>query len=377
MSPVRNSEENSESPGEPILLKEVEMSSEVKRENWFFLMLTLAVLLLSFLLIRPLVNALLTAIVLAYLFYPVYSWLKKRVRNESAAALIITLVLVLLMTVPILFLLKALTGELFQVYFGAKKILLNIESLCTEEGLVCSLIKFYKTFSLDPQLRLPLENLFSKATVYLIDKVSNFLLTLPARIVELFIILFSTYYLLKNGKQLIIKLESFVPLKTEYKDHLFSRIESSVKGVVYGNVLIASVQAILALAGFYVLGVPQPIILGALTFFAALLPLAGAAVVWLPASAVMTINSIAQQNNALLFKGVALFAYGAFVVSTIDNIIKPKIIGKRAGIHPLLVLLGVFGGLKLFGLPGFIIGPALLAVLVTLADIYSKEQMLK
>lgn len=348
----------------------------MKTENKFFLMLFLAVILLSFITVRPFARAILTAIVLAYIFYPVYSWLRKRVKNESVAAFIVTIVLILLVTIPTVFLLKELTGELFQVYFGLKKVVSGIESQeCTAATMPCSMINLYKKFSSDPQLRLPLTNMFSRITVYMIDSISNSLLTLPGRMVELLIIIFSTYYFLKDGKNALLKMENIIPLKKEYKEHLFSRVEVSTRGVIYGNMLVAVLQGALAMAGFYFLGAPQPILFGVLTVFAAVVPMAGAAVIWLPVSLTMVMGSLVQQSNLLLFRGVALFVYGAFLVSSIDNVIKPKVIGEKAKIHPMLVLIGVLGGIKLFGFAGFIIGPTVLTILAAFLDLYTKEKV--
>ena len=111
--------------------------------------------------------------------------------------------------------------------------------------------------------------------------------------------------------------------------------------------------------------------------FAALIPFVGTPIIWLPAALYRFSNGLASGNNWKITSGIILFLYGALIISTIDNFLKPKIIGDKAEVHPILVLLGVLGGLKLFGIIGIIIGPVILAVFKMVVEIYEEERGLK
>ena len=106
----------------------------------------------------------------------------------------------------------------------------------------------------------------------------------------------------------------------------------------------------------------------------ALIPVLGTGFIWVPAALIIFFDGLAQNSNFLIFKGAGLFLYGLLIVSSIDNILRPKLIGERAGIHPLIILLGVFGGLLLFGPLGVIIGPLVISITTVIAEIYLSKK---
>jgi len=108
--------------------------------------------------------------------------------------------------------------------------------------------------------------------------------------------------------------------------------------------------------------------------FAALIPYIGSSIIWFPAALMLIFNGYTNAESILVVKGILLMLYGIFVVGTIDNILKPKIIGDKSGLHPVLVMLGVVGGLKFLGFIGVIIGPMIIAMLVTFIKIYEEEK---
>jgi predicted PurR-regulated permease PerM len=108
--------------------------------------------------------------------------------------------------------------------------------------------------------------------------------------------------------------------------------------------------------------------------FAALIPFIGTPIIWMPAALYKIFNGLTANNNSAITQGVLLMLYGVLIVSTIDNLLKPKIIGNKAKVHPIFVLLGVLGGLKLFGVIGLVIGPVILAVGTIIVRIYEEER---
>jgi predicted PurR-regulated permease PerM len=142
----------------------------------------------------------------------------------------------------------------------------------------------------------------------------------------------------------------------------------------YGNITIAIMQGILGAIGFMIFGVPSPILWGFVMVLFALIPYFGTAVVWLPAALNLIFSGYLQNNSSLTTRGIFLIVYGVLVISSIDNILKPKLIGAKANVHPILVLIGVLGGLSLFGFVGLFLGPMMLALLMTFIDIYEEEK---
>jgi len=132
-------------------------------------------------------------------------------------------------------------------------------------------------------------------------------------------------------------------------------------------------QGVIGAIGFIIFGVGSPIFWGMMMAIFALIPFLGTAIIWVPASLILLIKGFLSNNGWMIGKGIGLFLYGLLIVSTLDNIIKPKLIGHKGKIHPAVVLLGILGGLNLFGFIGIFIGPIILAVFIALSKVYSDE----
>ena len=191
---------------------------------------------------------------------------------------------------------------------------------------------------------------------------------------DMFIVLFVMFFLFRDGKIFIDKIERIMPLKDEYRKHVFKKLNDMAYAVIYGSIIIAIIQGTLGGLGFLAFGLPSPILWGIVMMFASLIPYVGSSIIWFPASLILIFNGYLNSETNLIIKGIFFILYGIFVVGTIDNILKPKLIGDKAGIHPVLVMLGVVGGLSFFGFIGVIIGPIILAMLVTFIEIYEEEQ---
>jgi predicted PurR-regulated permease PerM len=129
----------------------------------------------------------------------------------------------------------------------------------------------------------------------------------------------------------------------------------------------------LATIGFYIFGVPLPIFFGVLTALCALIPVVGTAVIWVPASLYMVLIGYFTQNYIILSKGVWLFLYGVLVISTIDNILRIKIMQSKADVHPIITIAGVVGGVNLFGVMGLFLGPILLPLIITYFETFRER----
>jgi predicted PurR-regulated permease PerM len=163
-------------------------------------------------------------------------------------------------------------------------------------------------------------------------------------------------------------------MKLHHQKQVMQQLDEVSFAIIYGSLLIALIQGGIGAIGFYFFGISSPLTWGIIMSIFALIPFIGTAIVWLPMSLILVVQGITTSSSSTMLKGVGLLLYGALIISTIDNILKPHIIGKRAKIHPVLVLLGVLGGLAFFGFIGFIVGPLILAVVATVIEIYEKER---
>ena len=198
--------------------------------------------------------------------------------------------------------------------------------------------------------------------------------SIPIFILHLFILLFVMFFLFRDGKVFVDKIERLLPLKVRYRQHIFKKLSDMTYAVVYGSIIIAMIQGALGGIGFFIFGLSSPLLWGIVMVFAALIPYIGSTIIWFPAALMLIFNGYINLETTLMIKGILLMIYGIFVIGTVDNILKPKIIGDKAGLHPILVMLGVVGGLSLFGFIGVIVGPIILAMLVAFVDIYEEEK---
>lgn len=300
-------------------------------------------------------KTILAGLILSYVFYPVYRWVFTRTRMKTTSALLVTLFIFLMLILPTIFLGLRLWKE-------APEASVKINQYVNSLGDV------------DPKLEAVITNTIGKGVDNFFNQVPKWALAFPAISLHLFIVFFLMYYLFKDGEGLIDNIKRSLPLKKQRQDALIAQFGQVTYAVIYGTVVIAIIQGILAGIGFYLFGIPSPVIWGLVTFVASLIPLLGPFVVWLPASALLMLTGYYSGDNIVLLRGVGLFLYGLLLVSGIDNIIKPKIIGRKANIHPALVFLGIIGGVNFFGIVGIIVGPVIMAMFKTALETYIQEK---
>jgi predicted PurR-regulated permease PerM len=181
------------------------------------------------------------------------------------------------------------------------------------------------------------------------------------------------FFLWRDWDRLIKKLHQLIHLRKHHEAHIMSKMNDMTYAIVYGNFIVALIQGAVGALGFMIFGVPSPLVWGLVMAFFSLIHIIGTPVVWVPASLLLILDGISSASNNEIIRGVGLFLYGLIIISTIDNILKPKIIGGRGNIHPVLVLIGVLGGIGLFGLIGIIIGPLILGLFNVFIDIFEEE----
>ncbi len=316
-------------------------SIESNLRKYIFWGIILLLIIASYFIVKPYLIALITSFILAFLVKPFHTLLSKKL-NKHLSAIITVLLIVAIVILPLA---TITTGVIQQAYSS-----LNDESLkASLENL--SDKSFFESINLD------IDNLRSKITTALIDLITSSISYIPSLALSLIIIVVSTYYILINWKNLSLRLEEFVPFTNKTK--VVKDIAESTKGIVYGTILIAIIEAIVSSIGFALLGVPNSLFMAALIFFFGFIPGIGPAFVWVPIAIYYTIMKYYPQAIGVIILGVIISVL-------IDNILKTKILGEKSNIHPLIMLVGILGGISLFGIFGFIIGPLILIYTIKL-----------
>jgi predicted PurR-regulated permease PerM len=354
------------------------MKNQDNTTKYFFVAFFLAIIYIVFLIIRPFLGALLTAAVLAYLFHPVYEFLLVKTKGKNLSAFIVSVIVIFLITVPSAFIINEAAQESEYLYIRGKQKLITGDILgagCNgDDGAICRYSKYFSELMTEPKVRFHLEDAMKEMSLFFSQKASGLIFAIPTIILQVFITFFAMFYLLRDGKYFVNLIVCILPIKQSHKKKIISSLSEMTFAVIYGTILVAFVQGVAAGIGFWIFGLPSVLMLSMIIMITALLPFLGTAIVWIPVSISMILGGLSTGNNFLVWNGLGLMIYCAIIVSSIDNVVRPFIIGKKSGMHPLLVLVGALGGMYVFGFIGFIVGPIMLELFVVILSIYKSEK---
>lgn len=324
--------------------------------KYFFIGSFILIIIFSIFLVKSFLTSIFGAILLAYIFYPVYVKMQRAIRNKTLCSLILTIIVVLILTVPVLFAANAIVNESVGLFY-------KINDLSA--GDINHYIQGY--FSEEINIGAYVKDVLDKFSVYIMQESEKFILDIPNILISLFVILFVMFYLFKEGKKLVNLIGYEIPLSENYKKIILNKFNSLISATIYGSIVTSIIVGALGALGFYIFGLDSPVLWGIVMTILSMLPVVGTGLIWLPVG----IYLLFTQN---IWIGVGFLIYNFVIVSGIDNLARPKIIGDRSKVHPVFVVLGVIGGLKVFGLVGVIIGPLLLAILALFFELYISEQ---
>jgi predicted PurR-regulated permease PerM len=320
----------------------------------FFFVLLLVILYLVFLVLSPFLVAVAWAAILAIVVFPAYVYLLRLLRGKKTlAALIVTVLITLLIVFPAMRISVFLSQEAVEL---AKTVRTYVDENQFEtwrgKPWVEELVRYWETVSselafFEIDLRNSVVQGVQIASGFMVSQVKDVAQNIFLFAVNFIIALFTFFFLLRDGRDLSVKLRSLLPMDQEHQEHLFQNIVNSLFAVIHGALITAMVQGLLAGIAYWFLGIPFAILLGVATAFMALLPIGGSSIV--------------------------LLVWGAGIVGAIDNVLKPLLIGNRLRLPVIFLFFSILGGLRLFGVIGLILGPVLFALLVALLDLYMKE----
>ncbi len=335
----------------------------------YLLLLLLLTAILFFNLIKIFLVTILLAAVFTALFYPLYEKFLRVFRNSrGASAILCCLVLLLGLMVPVYIIADLVSGEAIDLYKTAEPKISEIINK-GDEGFLGK-IKNYpilEQFNLDTiDWQSSLQDI-AKEMANIIGKVINktFKGTLHV-LTDLFITLFIMFYFFRDGDKLINRIKYLSPLDDRHEEVLMQRFVSVSRATVQGTLLIGLVQGTLGGLTLWIFGVASPILWGAVMVILSIIPLVGGWLVLYPAAIIQLILGNTWQ-------GIAIMIVAAVVISNVDTLLRPRLVGRDAGMHDLLIFFSTIGGISLFGIMGFIIGPVIAVFFLTILDIYSIE----
>lgn len=327
----------------------------------FFSVFFALILFLLFLLFKPFLAAIAWAVILATLSYPVYHKLHKLFakKTETLPAILMTLLILFILILPALFFATTLATETLSAYK-------YIEENYLAQGVQGKewfekLSQFLSQYNVD--LKSVLSNNVKTVAGAVVSQTGDVFRGFVKNLVKFFLTIFTLFFIFKHGDKALHELKWIVPLSNLQKQQIFKRFREVLYAIMYGILLTAIVQGTLGGIGFYIAGLPSPVLFGAVMTLCALLPVGGTSLVWLPAAIILFF----QDHPG---KAIFLIAWGFLIVGLVDNIIKPIFISGRSKLNFILVFFGILGGLNLFGLVGVFAGPLIIAIFLALLEIF-------
>lgn len=321
--------------------------------------------------LSPFLQPLFWSAVVAYAFYPLHERIRRGVANEHLAAGLSTLVIILLLVPVVAVLAIKLTSESVRLY---RWILRAFEQgqveQWTEQFLslpavvrVETLIKKYARMW---DARIWLREILSAAGQFAAAQAGAATKGLIQVVAHFILLLFFLFFFFRDGHRIARFLYEITPLEELNKRAVFDQINETLSAVLRGQIVTSIVQAILLAFTFLFLGLPLPFLFGLLAFLASLVPVIGASSVWVP-----WVVYLFFQGDVT--RAVILLLLGAFVISLVDNILKPWLIGEKTKLPYLLLFLGILGGMKMYGLIGVFLAPVVLSLFFVLVRIYRES----
>jgi predicted PurR-regulated permease PerM len=326
---------------------------------------SIGIVALAFWTLRSMIAPLVLAVIVAVLIYPLYQIIRRRLKqNENLSAFLMTVFILVLIILPIFFLGSVLIRELQNLYELINNALLEAE-VSGNSSIIENISRWGNQYGLDIKEVLKTYVLpgISQTTVILTAVASNAL----GLMFGFIMVIVSLFFMLRDGEKLIKFLQKISPLSEQNTKYFFNTCRNVIQGVLWANILTACAQGIIGGIGFAIFGLPSPIFWGVVMFGFSLIPFFGPAFVYVP-TAFLLFLSTRNLQSALLFLG-----FNVLFVSTVDNIIKPLVIGSKVKIHPLITFLSIIGGLRAWGILGIIYGPLVAALLLLVIDLHLKE----
>ena len=323
------------------------------------------------------ITILLGSVLLAYISFPLYKKIFKRIPNKSVSIILSLLIIVILILIPFAFLAFGIAQQGFYFYDSLSD---NIEkgalfgfSCTSADSKVCFYLNQGEKFSAEQLSKLGFDKQIQKFLPVLEEKITHFILSIPIMVAGIFITLVITFFILKDWENILKRMSDLLPIKSKTKKRLIDEFGNITHTVIYAQLFVALVQGLIAIIGFYVFGVPFPLILGIVTAFCALIPAIGTAIIWFPASLYLILMGYFSGNYWMMYKGIGLFFYGILIISTIDNFLLAKIVHSKAKVNQIIVIIGVIGGASMFGVVGIFIGPILLPLLIIYFETFKER----
>lgn len=337
--------------------------------NRFYVLTSVAILLglgyLTYRMLEPFFGAIIWAVVLSIIFYPVYIFILKYIKSKFFASAFTIVLIFIIIIGPFFYLslvffeeLRDVAGKLDKEAMDSIKDVLAAPQIA---GITKKLQSYFGIENVSPA-DIIVGNL-KKLGQVILNNLSAWIANFTKVILDFIFMTFGIFFLLKDGPDFIKKIKDYLPFADKHKDKLASQVKDMIVSTVYGGVVVAVVEGILGGIAFFALDLKSPVLGGATMAVMSFLPMLGTFSVWGPVSGYLIIHGS-------YMKGIGLLVFGTLMVSIVDTILAPLIVSGRTKMPTLLIFFSVIGGINFFGFIGFIMGPLVLALFISVFSIF-------
>ncbi|HCL57526.1 MAG TPA: hypothetical protein DHW82_11025 [Spirochaetia bacterium] len=338
----------------------------------FIFVFFLFVFYFAFRVFMPYMTVLIIAVILTGITYPVFRFFLKITKHKNTLAAVLTCVFVILaVLIPMLVLTLIIADQSKETYFllseklqsGALDEYFNLE----QSGFIQTFINQYSPFKDQTVINIKAEVIeFVKSfSSTLVNNTAKVLSNIGSFIASLFLMVFTMFFLYKDGTKFVKILTHLSPMPTSYENRIAEKFTSVSRSIFIGVFFTAILQGFLDGIAFAIVGI-SPWLWAIFLAFASIIPIVGTAVIWLPAGIVLI--AMGQTGSA-----VFLMIWCFLVSIGVENFIKPILIKGKSGLHPLLIFFSILGGIQFFGFVGILLGPIIISIFVLILEIYEEE----
>jgi len=320
-----------------------------------------ALFALAIVIIKPIAISILFGILFAYIFYPLYKWIKSKIKNETLSALIVCVGILIILGILLILLIGSLLSQVINFYS-------SLEKLDLIEIINQVFPNFLSSSELSRTIASSLNTFISDFLADALSNIGDIILDIPIILLQLFVVIFIFFYALRDGEKAIDYLKSLSPLQKETQEKFFKQFKDITYSVLIGEIAVGIIQGIISGIGYFVFGVPNTLLLTLLTIVVSILPLIGPWLIWVPVNIYLFTSGRTEA-------GIGLLIYGLLIISWLDTVIRSMIVSRRAEINSAIVIIGMLGGVFVFGILGFIIGPLVLGYVLLVIELYRKKTL--
>lgn len=346
------------------------MTEKINLSFYFVLILIALVGIAVFHMFLPFLVTLLVAFIFWQLFNPTFKYFEKKTSHKHLSSLLVCIIVFIVIVLPFFAIGSIATQEAIGVYKNVARDAHGINDF--QENIKNSVYGVAESLSIpkgeidETFASINLSEAAKRTVSIVTDLLQQGYQQVSHFIFLAFLMLFALYYLFLDGDKFIKYIFRLSPLSGKDEALIWERLLSMNRATIKGTFIIGVVQGFMGGIAFWILGVGSPAFWGVIMGIFSVLPVVGPVAVWVPVALWLLFTGA-------WVKAIILFLIGSFVIGSVDNFLRPKLIGNDTQLHPIFILIGTFGGIIEFGIMGFIIGPLLITIFVALLEIFEKQ----